>query len=121
MARRDDVLRKLQRQEAAEPAPDSERAPAETPKGHPPALGTSKVTLNIRTAIWRGGLDAEGIVEIATNAGVTPVAVIEALLERYINDEKFQDRINNDAANVMRDRRRLAAEIRAQQRRQGQT
>ncbi len=115
------MLRKLQRQEAAEQAPDAEQAPAKRPpKGHPPAPGTRKVSLNIRVGLWSGTPTQPGLLDLARNEGVDPVAVIEALLERYMADEKLRDRTNDDAQRVMRARRKLAAEIRALERQQGQ-
>lgn len=112
MAKRDDVLRKLQRQESPETPPEREEPPAETSKGHPPAAGTSKVTMNLRDAIWKGSEDAPGLVERAEDAGVPPVAIVEALLERYLTDEKVRERTNNDALRVVRARRQLSAQLR---------
>lgn len=115
---KDDVLRKLQRQTVPEPTPDAEQPAAVSPKGHQPPAGTVKITLNIRTAVWRGTEDMGGVLDVATASGVTPVAVIEALLLRYLSDDKFQERINDEALRAMRARRQLSANLRAAQRRQ---
>ena len=77
--------------------------------GHLPAPGTQKVCINIRTALWS---DEDGLKQAAEVGGVDPVAVIEALLLRYLNNDEFMEEINVDASRVMRDRRRLAAQIR---------
>ncbi len=114
MADRESPLIRKLRQQAAEQPPDAEQAPAKRPpKGHPPAPGTRKVSLNIRVGLWSGTPTQPGLLELARNEGVDPVAVIEALLERYMADEKLRDRTNDDAQRVMRARRKLAAEIRA--------
>ncbi|MGE0344167.1 MAG: hypothetical protein AB7O86_14005 [Porticoccaceae bacterium] len=116
MADRDSVIRKLQRQQ--DPAPDAQQPAAATPKGNQPPAGMVKVTLNVRTAVWRGTETMPGVYDTATANGVTPIAVVEALLLRYLTDEKFQERINDEALKAMRARRQLSANLRAEQRRQ---
>ena len=118
MADRDAVIRKLQRQQGAEPAPDAPQPAAAAPKGNQPPAGMVKVTLNVRTAVWRGTETMPGVYDTATANGVTPIAVVEALLLRYLTDDKFQERINDEALKAMRARRQLSATLRAEQRRQ---
>lgn len=122
MAKRDDVLRKLQRQgEAVPAAPTVSSSQAEEEeeeaRGHQPAPGTRKVTVNLRVAVWGpdvwdGAEGAMGLRQRAEEAGVPPVAVIEALVLRYLADDKLRDRVNVEASRVVRDRRQLAAQIR---------
>lgn len=80
--------------------------------------GHSKVSLNLRTAIWRGDATGnQGIADACKAQGIDPVALIEALLLRYLNGtEQERRRMEGEASREMRARRQLAAVLRTLER-----
>lgn len=100
----DRVLRKIGRQEVpAEPEPGPE--PVAGPRGHLPAAGHVKVTMNLRDEVWHGHEGTPGLRARAEDAGVPAVCIVEALVERYLSNPQFRRRIDHEALGVARDRK----------------
>ena len=109
------VLRKIARQDAPPAGPDPavpEPADTTAPRGHLPAAGHSKRTLNFRDSLWLGEGGGPGLQQLAEDAGVPAVCILEALVQRYLTQPQHRRRINAEALEVARDRKVTARRAR---------